>query len=482
VIQFYLLFICHRAGHSKNAEHDDSDWEEVPDELEENVKELKSRRWQAQQRRISTERDRARYKTCGENISAERKASRRSKNTKHAHDDHDDDSDWEEDELEENVKESKSTSRQAQQRKKSTEGDRARYRTCRENISAERKAGYIDKAFRRSKNTKHAHDGDDSDWEEEELEENVKELKSRSHNAQQRRISTERDRARYKTYRENMSAEKKAEYREKARLRMQRYRVEHKPEKKPSPAEKKKLRKKWRLAKRRQREGMTPTKKAESEKRSLQRKLNALSPSVLEQLLQNTTPRKQKYLKNRCILNSPTTAKRLRVNTDIAEAFKAGLRHLQDMRNSEARAKMNFLGSVARQSKSVSRVQEELNICFRSWRKYGMVSEEASLLELQARKQRSDGLKDELKKKVIDFFAGHSFALPSKRYAAKSVLTDTTKCLHKEFTEAYKELEISFSAFKKLRPTHMLTVDKMKFIGCVCEYCINVEYAVSIHC
>jgi hypothetical protein len=96
-------------------------------------------------------------------------------------------------------------------------------------------------------NTKDAHgSNDDSDWEEEvrsdELKENVKELKSRSHNAQQRRISTKRDRARYKTYRENMSAEKKAEYREKARLRMQRYREQHKTDKKTSPPEKKNLR------------------------------------------------------------------------------------------------------------------------------------------------------------------------------------------------------------------------------------------------
>jgi hypothetical protein len=293
----------------------------------------------------------------------------------------------------------------------------------------------------------------------------------------------EKDRERYRNYRARMTDEQQEDYAEKARVRMQKYRDEHKNSgKKPSPAEKKKMRKKWKLAKRKQRENITLEKKAETDRRSLQRKVNSLSPQQFETLLQHTTPRKQQYLKRRGILNSPATAKRLRINTDIAVAFKQGLRDLQEMRSSEARAKCRFLGTVARRAKNASKVQAELNICFRSWRKIGMVSEEASLVELQSRKQRSDVLNNELKTKVKDFFAGHSFALPSKRYASKSVLTDTTKRIHKDFLEEHKELAISFSAFKKLRPKEMLTVNKMAFIGCVCEYCINVEYAVSFHC
>jgi hypothetical protein len=150
------------------------------------------------------------------------------------------------------------------------------------------------------------------------------------------------------------------------------------------------------------------------------------------------------------------------------------------MKDSESMAKARVLGTVAAKTKNASRAREELNVTFRTWRKFSMLKDEASLVDLQSRKKRSDCLSSTLTRTVHNFFAGHSFPLPSKRYASRSVLTDTTKCLHKSFLAENEELCVSFSAFKKLRPAEMMTVDKMKFVGCVCEYCINVEYAVSL--
>jgi hypothetical protein len=249
---------------------------------------------------------------------------------------------------------------------------------------------------------------------------------------------------------------------------------------KPSPAQRKKLRVKWRQAKRVQRAKLTPEKKAGAAKRSLQRKVNALSPKEFENLLLATTPRKKQYLKDRCIVNSPKSAKRLRVHSNIAIAFKSGLHDLQTVQTAESRAKRKVLGAIAQKSQQSSKAQEELNISYKSWKKFRDISKETSWVELQARKQRSDCLNEEMKSKVQDFFASHSFAIPAKKHASKSVLTDTTKRLHKDFQAENTEASISLSLFKRLRPTHMLTVDKMKFIGCVCEYCINVDYSVCL--
>ena len=290
-----------------------------------------------------------------------------------------------------------------------------------------------------------------------------------------------RDRDRSRTYRATMSEDQKLRYKEKAKMRMRKYRLKHKESgQKPSPSVQRKLRVKWRNAKRHQREKMTPDMKAEAAKRNLQRRIDMLSPKDFEQVLLSTTPRKRQYLKRRFIVNSPKTAKRLRVNTSIAEAFKSGLHDLRTMQDTESRAKKKLLGAIARKSRHASKVQKELNISYKSWRQYSKIGDQTSWVELQARKQRSDCLNEDTKSKVQDFFDSHSFAIPSKKHASKSVLTDTTKRLYKDFQAENSESHlIGLTSFKNLRPAHMLTVDKMKFIGCVCEYCINLDYMVS---
>jgi hypothetical protein len=281
-----------------------------------------------------------------------------------------------------------------------------------------------------------------------------------------------------------MNEHQKERYKEKARIRMRRYRERKKFEspKRMSPAEKKKLRAQWREAKQKQRANLTPVRKTILAQKDLQRKMNALTPTQMKEMLLNTTPRKITYLKDEGLWNSPRSGKKVQACRSLTESFKMHLSILRKRQDTDARAKCKFLGTLARKARLASKVREQLNIHFgtwQTWHKYSMVSEEASLFELQNRKQRSDTLKEELKAQVVNFFTSKSVPIPSKRYASKSVLSDTTGRLHKDFVGENKK-RISFSSFKKLRPKHVMTVDKTKFIGCMCEYCLNVDYVVRI--
>jgi hypothetical protein len=109
-----------------------------------------------------------------------------------------------------------------------------------------------------------------------------------------------------------------------------------------------------------------------------------LSPQDLEGLLLNTTPRKQTYLRDKDIYNCRRSPKRLRVDRSIAASFKTGL---QKLKIANGKAKQKFLRAIARKSANASKVKAELNISFRSWQKFSMVSEECTLMNLYSRKK-----------------------------------------------------------------------------------------------
>jgi hypothetical protein len=283
-----------------------------------------------------------------------------------------------------------------------------------------------------------------------------------------------------------MTDTQKDRYREQARIRMKRYRERKKDvtsQKKSTPAEKKRLRTQWRDAKRKQRANLTPEHKAELSKLNLQRKINALTPEEFKDLLLTTTPRKIAYLKEEHLLNSPKTVKKMKVSRSLADSFEKGWSVLKNKKDNDSRAKRKILGAIVQKASKAceaSKIRAYLNVRSETWQMFGSVSEEASLLDLKCRKERSDTLRKELKTQVFKFYSTKSIPLPDKRHAAKSVLTGTTNRLHKDFITENQGQSISLASFKKLRPEHILTADKTKFIGCVCEYCLNVDYVVSM--
>jgi hypothetical protein len=286
-----------------------------------------------------------------------------------------------------------------------------------------------------------------------------------------------------------MTDVQKDHYRAQARARMRRYRERKKEvtvQKHFSPGEKKKLRAQWRDAKRRQRASMTAERKNELSKLNLQRKLNALTPEEFQEIVLATTPRKMAHLKKQHLLNSPKTVKRMKVSRSLADSFESGLAALKNKKDNDSRAKRKILGAIGQKAAKAceaSKIRAYLNVRSETWQMFGSVSEEATLLDLKSRKERSDTLRIELKTQVFKFYSTKSIPLPDKRHAEKSVLTDTTGRLHRDFIAENQGDSISLASFKKLRPEHIMTADKTKFVGCVCEYCLNVDYVVSMtHC
>lgn len=78
---------------------------------------------------------------------------------------------------------------------------------------------------------------------------------------------------------------------------------------------------------------------------------------------------------------------------------------------------------------------------------------------------------------VREFFVGNSIDIPDKKYAGKHVLESSVENLHRSFISS--SFHISRSAFHKLRPKNCITVDRIKFITCLCEYCVNVDFILK---
>ena len=269
-------------------------------------------------------------------------------------------------------------------------------------------------------------------------------------------------------YRRRMSDEKKELIREQSKLRMRRYRAKQKnlPKRVPTPHELKKRRARWREAKRRQRERLTPEVKEKQELNALQRRVNKLTPSLFAEVLLQTTPRKKDYLKSLGIYNSPNTKKANRISRRLVTSFKNHASVLKTKRDNKSRRKLKNLVKCASG-------MNVFGLKWKTFKQYSIIDEDVE------RSERSDALSEQVRVVIHNFFKDHSRPLPNARQAGKAVLTDTTKRLHREWLDDKSKPRISLSKFKKMRPQNVLTVDRTKFMGCLCEYCLNMDYLVS---
>ena len=116
-----------------------------------------------------------------------------------------------------------------------------------------------------------------------------------------------------------------------------------------------------------------------------------------------------------------------------------------------------------------------MNLRTRTFDQYSKTNEDAYRVN-----KRKDALAEKTKQRINTFYEDSSIHLPLRRQAGRKLLMDTTERLHRSFSENVPDDDkISLSTFRKHRPKEYLTVNKTKFIGCLCEYCINMDYAVS---
>lgn len=296
--------------------------------------------------------------------------------------------------------------------------------------------------------------------------------KKPKHGTRKQKRDTEKEKLRLKKYRAEMTDEKRERCRELARKRMKKLRQKRKEDGivvERSGSEMLKLREQWRMEKRKQRlkhGKRTPELKAKEATKKLQRQIDKLSPIAFAYVIKNTTPRKLRFLKKTGITSSPNTKRKTRMARKTVWKLKQQMSSLRNVKNKKSRDKLRILASVCAQNYVLNS---------RTFKKYTQMSTED---ELQ-RKTRCDSLPDSLKKEIEEFYKDMSRALPDKRRAGKSVLTDTLKHLHKEYAGSRKK-KVCLSTFTRLKPKQILTVDHTAFQGCLCEYCLNADYAVSI--
>ena len=266
--------------------------------------------------------------------------------------------------------------------------------------------------------------------------------------------------ARAKRSRSEMPPETLSRDRELARLRMQRYRarkaLQSPPPPPPTASQKRKLRAKWREQKRKQRESMTPEEKKVKHLHNLQRQIDKLTSEEFEVVMTSLTPRKRK-----CISSNE------RDEQSVIDSLRAAASPLKKSREWNSKRKLQFLVQASG-PKNVLNLRRET---FRKYRAHDASTD-------YTRKERKDKLSKEVVDEVQNFFKDHSRPLPIARQAGKSLLSDPIRNIHSQWN-IDGSTPMSQSMFYKLRPVKVLTVDKTKFVGCQCEYCLNADYMVS---
>ena len=288
------------------------------------------------------------------------------------------------------------------------------------------------------------------------------------------------DRVASQLYRSRLTKEAKVKYNESARKRMQNLRERRRSMPKPvlSDRELDAKRTKWRNNKRAQRKKETPEQKSAKAKRLLIRKIWDLSPAEFASIVQAATPTKKAEMTLRGFVTSPKAIRKTRVQKHMAEDLRKQLRSLSVNKDKDSITKKKVLTAHLAKSAMQSSIRNELGVKWETWKKYSSIEEEDSTIQsLGRRENRSDAFSPENLEEIESFYKEKSTALPLKRYVNKSVLTDSTKTVHKEFI-SQKKFPVSLSHFRKLRPKCVFTADRNKFNSCICDYCLNIDYKV----
>ena len=285
-----------------------------------------------------------------------------------------------------------------------------------------------------------------------------------------------------KTWRKNMTLEQRQKYNEGCKLRMRKMRSAKKarealtPRSKLTIAEINKRRKRWREEKRRQRAMVNPVQKRVKEIKALEKRLKKLTPREFSELVDTaTTPRKTKYMSERGMYYSPHSRKKnLKVQAAV-NCFTAKVQELKQKTDKKNLIRRRIIVSHMAKRLKLSKVRSMLGVRWHTWKKYSAIESEFE----QIRKERNDKLDSSIEQIVEKFYKEKSSPIPSKRFADKAVLSDTTKTLHNQFLSISPSNKVGLTKFKALRPKRVLTADHNKFVGCVCEYCINLSYQVN---
>ena len=190
--------------------------------------------------------------------------------------------------------------------------------------------------------------------------------------------------------------------------------------------------------------------------------------------LNQVTPKTKSKLKLSGLIWTPKSKDQVAVDRRLSRNFKKGLKKLREQWSKAANVKYNFLARfVSRKGFHDTQMRDNLEVQCKFWKWATLYHEEEPL------PPRSDSVSEKDIANIHDIYTEESDILPTKATVGKSnvqkvILKKPIKEIHREYRQ--KGGKLSLSKFQKLRPSHVLLVDRTKFIYALCESCINCEF------
>ena len=238
-------------------------------------------------------------------------------------------------------------------------------------------------------------------------------------------------------------------------------------------------RERWRDAKTKSREKQSVEKKKQElarrrEQYSSKRRLimTDSSPDVYAgkviALIKEATPRKKRRLQE---LGIPISLEKPPVEKRIVKHLKKSMQEMQEDQTQHGQSYYRNCVKALSRNLADNEIRKHMAITCYSWQRSSMLQDEISNIERVNKLKESDiGL-------VSQFYINKANPMPDTRHTGKLALDMSVKNLHKSFISTH--FNISASKFHKLRPKNCVTVDRVKFISCLCEYCVNVDFLLE---
>lgn len=306
----------------------------------------------------------------------------------------------------------------------------------------------------------------------------------------------EKDRLRKQLRRESMTAEERAAVNKKRReqrlqkqLELQQIRLqkrEHALRIEQLEREKREVQEKLRKEKKAEKEKtnianeqrITKRRRFEARRKAIQRARAGLpkSPSkfakTVADVISSATPRKKEALKNNRIGSVDDVEK---VFTESVAEEMRSMRKQRSIKNLEWKRSLMPMIKKMKQYKLQRRASKYFGVTSKSINKAN---------EIQRRKTKK-ALDQAVINKVVSFYEKSSVTLADKKLISKRTLKKTAflqrpiRILYENFKAENPSLKIGLTKFAALRPRNIKPVGSIKFQGCLCTYCCNVDLKVA---
>jgi hypothetical protein len=207
-----------------------------------------------------------------------------------------------------------------------------------------------------------------------------------------------------------------------------------------------------------------------------------LKAEVLKATVGEQTPRSKAIIHQRLGVISPSARKKLFVARNYQNSLKQALSQIAKKRSkTHLRVKRVLAKALVVKLKNKTALRN-LGI---SWRLANRALKSSESGFEDERVKGKDALSQEVTASVTEFFGDISQDVPNARsgiYNKEKDIVEPRKVLDsslhagfQQFQEKNPDVQVSFPAFKRLRPKSVMPYTKHRFRECLCEYCVNID-------